>query len=154
MSAQQQPEVARVVWHGRVEWMDTDASGHYHNTSIIRFVEAAEAKLMRERGLPDYFGSAPRVHFEVDFPAPLWFDQEVTAMLVLERIGTSSLTYRFEVWGEADETNSRSLAARGRYVTVYVPKDKGSEGGQAGRQSEPWPEDWRRRLISPGDDDV
>ena len=134
------PVVARAVYRGRVEWMDTDASGHYHNSSIIRFVEAAEATLMRERDLPEYFGISPRVHYEVDYPAKLWFGQEVTTTLVLERIGTSSLTFRFEVWGEADEKNPRALAARGRFVTAYVP--------QGSRHSEPWPEDWRRRLST------
>ncbi len=42
------PELARAVYRGRLEWMDTDAGGHHHNTSITRFVEAAEATLMRE----------------------------------------------------------------------------------------------------------
>jgi acyl-CoA thioester hydrolase len=132
------PFVARAVYRGRVEWMDTDASGHHHNTSITRFVEAAEATLMRERGLSEYFGISPRVRYEVSFPAKLWFGQEVTATIFLERIGTSSMTFRFEVWGEEHEKNPRSLAAHGRFVTVHVPRGSG--------QSEPWPEDWRRRL--------
>lgn len=132
------PVVAVSVHRGRVEWMDTDAGGHHHNTSVNRFVESAEAALMRERGLPEYFGTAPRVRYEVDFASPLWFGQEVTATLVLERVGTSSLTFRFEVWGEKDEEHPRALAARGRYVTVHVPKGT--------RRSAPWPEDWRRRL--------
>lgn len=134
------PAVARGVYHDRVEWMDTDAAGHHHNTSIIRFIEAAEAAFMRERALPEYFGAAPRVHFEVDFTATLWFDQEVTTTLVLERIGGASLTFGFEVWGERDADNPRRLAARGRYVTVHVPRGS--------RQSEPWPEQWRRKLTS------
>ncbi len=73
----------------RVEWMDTDAAGHHHNTAITRWVESAEAALMRERGLAGYFGVAPRVRHEVDFEARLWFGQEVTATVVVERIGTS-----------------------------------------------------------------
>jgi acyl-CoA thioester hydrolase len=88
------PALARAVYRGRVEWMDTDAAGHHHHSSITRFVEAAEATLMRERGVTGYFGASPRVHFEVDFSARLWFGQEVTATLVLERCGTSSLTFR------------------------------------------------------------
>ena len=140
------PVIARAVYRSRVDWMDTDAAGHHHNTSITRFVEAAEATLMRERGLLAYFGAAPRVRFEVDFTAPLWFDQEVTTTLVLERIGDSSLAFRFEVWGEPDENNPRRLAARGRYVTVHVPNGSG--------RSAPWPEDWRLRLTAqPGDTD-
>lgn len=133
------PVVAAAVHRGRVEWMDTDAGGHHHNTSVNRFVEAAEASLMRERGLPDYFGTAPRVRYEVDFCSPLWFGQEVTAALVLERVGTSSLTFRFEVWGEKDREHPRALAARGRYITVHVPRGT--------RQSAPLPQEWRHRLC-------
>jgi acyl-CoA thioester hydrolase len=85
---------------GRVEWMDTDAAGHHHNTAVNRFVESAEAALMRERGLPGYFGSAPRVHFEADYEARLWFGQGVSTTVVLERVGRSSMTFAFEVWGQ------------------------------------------------------
>ncbi|HWG24382.1 acyl-CoA thioesterase [Actinospica sp.] len=134
------PVVARAVHRGRVEWMDTDAAGHHHHTSITRFVEAAEATMMRERGVSGYFGASPRVKYEVEFSSRLWFGQEVTTTLVLERIGTSSFTFRFEVWGEQHEEHPRAPAAHGRFVAVYVPR--------GGDRSEPWPEDWRRRLSS------
>ncbi|HET9169233.1 MAG TPA: thioesterase family protein [Actinospica sp.] len=134
-------QAAGTVYRGRVEWMDTDASGHYHNSTITRFVESAEAQLMREHGVAEYFGISPRVRYEVSFPSKLWFGQEVTVTLVLERIGTSSMTFGFEVWGEEHGKNPRSLAAHGRFVTVHVPA--GGEG------SEPWPEEWRTRLAAP-----
>jgi acyl-CoA thioester hydrolase len=124
---------------GRVEWMDTDAAGHHHNTAVNRFVESAEAALMRERGLSGYFGSAPRVRFEADYEARLWFGQEVTTTVVLERIGTSSMTFTYEVWGEAFDGRPRSRAALGSYVTVHVPA--GAE------QSQPWPRDWVEALT-------
>lgn len=136
--SEQAPGPARIVHRGRVEWMDTDASGHFHNTAIARFVEAAEAELMRERGVHEYFGSAPRVRYEVDFAAPLWFGQEVTTTLQVERIGTSSLTFAFEVWGEAVEGQERRLAASGRYVTAHVPRGT--------RRAAPWPPAWVAAL--------
>lgn len=123
---------------GRVEWMDTDAAGHHHNTAVVRFVESAEAALMRERGLPDYFGTAPRVRYEVDFGARLYFGQEVTAVVTLERLGTASATFSFELWGEEWEQRPRVLAATGRFVTVHVPN-----GNEA---SAPWPPQWRSAL--------
>ncbi|MCC9307788.1 acyl-CoA thioesterase [Kitasatospora sp. RB6PN24] len=125
---------ARAVHRCHVEWMDTDAAGHHHNTAIVRFVEAAEAALMRDSGITGYFGAAPRVRYEVDFSAPLWFGQHVTTVLTVERIGTSSLTLRFEVWGEQTDHQPRSLAAAGRMVTAHVPV------GQ--RSAVPWPEAW------------
>ena len=103
---------------------------------------------MRRKGLIGYFGAAPRVRYEVDFTAPLWFGQEVTAILVLERIGGSSMTFRFEVWGEAYEGRGRELAASGRYVTVYVPR--AAPGGTrqcsvAGGVGKGLAEQWGRR---------
>jgi acyl-CoA thioester hydrolase len=134
--------VARTVHRSRVEWRDTDAGGYHHNTAVSRYVEAAEARLMRDRGLTDYFGAAPRVRYEADFTAPLWFGQEVTAVLTLERIGTTSLTFGFEVWGEAHEGEGRRLAASGRYVTVHVPRGS--------RHGTPWPEEWLKALRADG----
>jgi acyl-CoA thioester hydrolase len=120
--------------------MDTDAAGHHHNTAIIRWVESAEAALMRERGLVGYFGTAPRVRHEVDYEARVWFGQEVTATVVVERIGTTSMTFGYEVWGEAFEGRPRARAALGRYVTVHVPA-----GADA---AAPWPDSWREALHS------
>jgi acyl-CoA thioester hydrolase len=134
-------EVARCVHRARVEWSDTDAGGHHHNTVVARYAEAAEAELMRGRGLTEYFGTAPRVRYEADFTAPLWFGQEVTAIVVLERIGGSSMTFRFEVWGEEYEGRERELAASGRYVTVHVPR-----GAPGTRASAPWPPEWVKAL--------
>jgi acyl-CoA thioester hydrolase len=129
-----------------VEWVDTDASGHHHNSFITRSVEAAEAQLFRRLGLlEEYFGTAPRVHQEVDFRSKLYFGQEATTVLEIESVGRSSMTFRFEVSGEAfDREGSgpipRRLAASGRYVTVYVPR--GTE------ESAPWPEAILEKLAS------
>lgn len=141
--------MARSVHRARVEWSDTDAGGHHHNTAVARYAEAAEAALMRDRGLMGYFGAAPRVRYEADFTAPLWFGQEVTAILVLERIGHSSMTFRFEVWGEEHEGRERELAAFGRYVTVYVPGDSPRTRG-----SRPWPAEWVKALQADDEGDA
>jgi acyl-CoA thioester hydrolase len=129
----------------RIEWVDTDASGIYHNTAVVRLAEAAEAELMRQRGLDDYFPEAPRVHYEVDFESPLRFGQDATATVVLERLGSRSMGFRFEVWKEADVHGPRVRAAHGSYVTVHVRQD-GSGDGRG--HSEPWPEAWVRALTT------
>ncbi|NYD41123.1 hotdog domain-containing protein [Nocardioides panaciterrulae] len=134
------------VFRTRVEWVDTDAAGIYHNSAVLRFVEAAEATLMRERGLDDYFPGAPRVRYEVDYRAPLFFGQQVTATVELSRLGGSSMTFDFEVWGEEFGGRPRVRAAAGRYVTVHV------EGAHAGgdTRSRPWPQAWRQALSAAG----
>lgn len=135
------------VFRTRVEWIDTDASGIYHNSTVTRFVEAAEATLMRERGLDGYFASAPRVRFEADFRAPLFFGQEVTATVTLAAIGTASMTWEFEVWGEPFEGRPRTQAARGRYVTVHMGTGQVAATADDGtRSSRPWPIAWVAAL--------
>jgi acyl-CoA thioester hydrolase len=132
------------IFRTRVEWVDTDASGIYHNSTVTRFVEAAEAVLMRDRGLAGYFPSAPRVRYEADFLAPLRFGQEATATVRLVRVGTSSMTWEFEVWGEPYDDQPRVLAARGRYVTVHI--GTGAAAGDEARRSTPWPAEWVAAL--------
>lgn len=138
-------QAPRGVHRTRVEWIDTDAAGIYHNAAVARFVEAAEATLMRERGLDAYFARAPRVHYEVGFEAPLRFGQEVTAAVTLDRLGRSSMGFRFEVWGEAHGGATRVRAARGSYVTVHVGSGHEIDGGA---HSAPWPAAWVEALAA------
>lgn len=127
----------------RVEWSDTDASGHQHNSLLLRMVESAERELMSQAGvLEEYFWSAPRVRHEVDYRSKLYFNQQVSATIVLERLGTSSLTFSFEVWGEEHGETPRRLAAHGRVVVAHVPR--GTE------QAQPWPDEIRRALTARG----
>lgn len=117
----------------RVEWVDTDASGHQHNGIVMRLVEAAEADLMAKAGiLSDYFWSAPRVRQEINFSGLLYFGQEVSTTIVVEKLGRKSITFSFEVWGEAWNASPRRLAASGEVVAAHVPSGKD--------RSEPWPE--------------
>lgn len=121
-----------------IEWVDTDAAGHQHNSVILRFVEAAEARLFRELGQNSYFAIAPRVRHETDYRAKLYFGQAVTTAVVVQRIGTSSMDFAFRVWGHPHDGRDAVLAAEGRFVTVCVPQ--GSES------SAPWPEEIRAAL--------
>ncbi|WP_393084005.1 acyl-CoA thioesterase [Streptomyces sp. LN704] len=144
MTTPLQPQKPFGVHRTRVEWIDTDAGGIYHNSTVVRFVEAAEASLMDEVGLHGYFPVAPRVHYEVDFESPLFFGQEVYTVVELTRIGTTSMTFTFEVWGEEFRGLPRRRAARGRYVTAH--SDRSHRSGAA---STPWPEEWITVLREP-----
>ena len=128
------------IHRARLEWMDTDAAGIYHNTTVARFAEAAEAELMRAHGVPGYFPVAPRVRYEAEFEASIRFGEEVETRVELLRLGRSSMTFGFEVWRDTSDGRPRRRAARGSYVTVHVP-DK-ENGGSA-----PWPAAWRASLA-------
>ena len=140
-NADARPVLASATLRSRIEWVDTDAAGIYHNSTVIRLVEAAEAHLARERGMDGYFPVAPRVRYEADFEAPLFFGQEVTTTVSVVELGTSSMTFGFEVWGEEFEQAPRVRAARGRYVTVHLDRS-----GPGRATSALWPAEWVERL--------
>ncbi|WP_458778712.1 acyl-CoA thioesterase [Arthrobacter sp. D3-16] len=127
-----------------VEWVDTDASGHQHNSAVLRWVEAAEAELFRKLQLPQYFPSAPRVQQVVNYTAKLWFGQRVRATVKITALGRTSLTLGFEVRGESlgapDDAipNAGTVAAFGTVTTAHVPP-----GASA---AQPWPEHFVRAV--------
>ncbi|WP_258868381.1 thioesterase family protein [Arthrobacter sp. RT-1] len=127
-----------------VEWVDTDASGHQHNSAILRWVEAAEGELFRKLQLPDYFPSAPRVQQVVNYTAKLWFGQRVRATVKITALGRTSLTMGFEVRGEATGApggatpQSGTVAAFGTVTTAHVPPGAST--------AQPWPEHFVRAV--------
>ena len=76
------------------------------------------------------------------FPlVPLFFGQEVTATVMLAHVGTSSMRFEFEVWGEAFDGRPRRRAARGSYVTVHMSGEHGLD------TTSPWPAAWAAALA-------
>ncbi len=78
--------MAKVTIERTVEWFDTDAAGHQHHSCIVRFVEAAEAALLREHDLAWLFGETPRVRHEINYRSRLWFGETVTVTLKVVRL--------------------------------------------------------------------
>lgn len=132
--------IPRATIHRAVEWSDTDAAGHHHNSSILRWVEACESRLYRDLGIARIFGDCPRVQQTVNYTAKLWFGQKISASVYIDKVGTSSVTFGFEVHGEETEHRERELAAHGTIVTVYVDPETG--------KSAPWPEQIRSAFQS------
>ncbi|MEU7767276.1 acyl-CoA thioesterase [Nocardia sp. NPDC049190] len=127
--------MTRVVIERLVDWQDTDAAGHYHHSTVIRWVEAAEAALLNRFGLQWLFGQIPRVRYEVDYVDRLWFGDTASIELTVGKLGTSSVRYDFVVTripaaGQA-ESSPATIAARGTLTAVHAPDPT------AGAQ--PWP---------------
>ena len=127
---------AGVLTRRVVEWSDTDASGHYHHSSVIRWVEAAEAELYERLGLT-LFGTTPRVRYEVDYLDRLWLGDRVDVALTLVTVGRTSIVYEFEV------RRGETLAARGRMICVNSDPDEA--------RAAPWPEETREKLAAAQD---
>lgn len=104
-----------------LEWMDTDAAGIWHYSTIIRFAEHAELELHQHLGVADRtFGRTPRAHVEFDFVAPVRFGDTVATTITVASVGRTSIAYDIELTGP-DVT-----FARGRIVTVLID----APGGQ------------------------
>ncbi|MFI6472744.1 acyl-CoA thioesterase [Streptomyces sp. NPDC050516] len=133
----QETNLPSVVIERRVEWPDTDAAGHYHHSTVVRWVEAAEAVLLRRLGLAHLFGSTPRVHFEADYRARLWFGDLVRIELRVDRVGTASLRYAFTVRGRGEEAAATGCMA----IAHSAARASGST---------PWPDEVRELLVKAG----
>jgi acyl-CoA thioester hydrolase len=118
--------MAQIEIYRTVEWFDTDAAGHQHHSCILRYVESAEAALLREYDLAWLFGETPRIRHEVTYRRRLWFGETVTVVLKVARLGVTSLEYSFEVKG------SEGLAADGRLVVAHASPESPT--------STPWPQ--------------
>jgi YbgC/YbaW family acyl-CoA thioester hydrolase len=130
------PDAARVVIRRRIEWIDTDAAGIYHWTTVFRLAEAAEAAMHTALGIERTFGSAPRVAVSAEFKRPLRFNDPVAVELAVERIGRSSLVYRLTITSEA------GVAAEGSLTVCFID--------QATGRPAPWPQHIRERLSCGG----
>ena len=127
---------ATVTVQRRVEWPDTDAAGHYHHSTVVRWVEAAEAVLYERLGLLELFGRIPRVHYQVDYRARLWFGDLVEVTIAVAELGRTSINYDFEV------RRGENVAAVGTMVAVSSDP---SDGGTV-----PWPDDVRASFTTSG----
>ena len=120
----------------RVEWFDTDASGHWHNTAAFRLVEVAETALLERIGLlQQIYGRLPRVHISADFKQLLRFRDLLDCHIQVARIGRTSITYDFQIW-RGDE-----LCVEAEVVAVLL----GSDG-----DTTEWTKGQRDLLLSAG----
>jgi len=108
-------------FESRVRYVDTDASGRIHYTSMLRHFEAAEIELMRFLGLgltyvdQDARGMQfPRVRVDCTYTAPVHFEDLLEITVSVERVGASSYTLGF------DAAVERTAVAQGRIVVVCV----------------------------------
>ena len=105
-----------------VRWSDIDRAGIIYYGQFQRFFEIAETELFRAVGLPysEVFDRLeiwlPRVHIEFDFRKPLMLDDLIEVSAFVARLGTKSITLRFEVAKKGES----ELVAEGKVVLVCV----------------------------------
>jgi len=86
----------------RVEFCDTDMAGIAHFANFFRWMEAAECDFLRARGLSvkiEWEGQLlgfPRVAATCDYAKPARFQDVLDIDVIVDRIGTKSVTFAFE----------------------------------------------------------
>jgi acyl-CoA thioester hydrolase len=105
----------------RVAWVDTDASGRIHYTAALRWAEATEAALFRRAGILGDYGRYPRRQVEAEYRRMLSFEDEVEVLLQVEKVGTTSVTFAWEI------LHAGEPAVTGRHTVVFVDEEGRSE---------------------------
>lgn len=102
-------------------WSDEDVYGHVNNVVHYALFDTAVNGWLIEACALD-IRTLPAIGLVVEtscrYFAPLRFPDAVTAGIALERLGSSSVTYRLALFGAGD-----APAALGRFVHVYVDRD-------------------------------
>jgi acyl-CoA thioester hydrolase len=103
-------------------WSDDDVYGHVNNVvHYLMFDTAVNGWLIEASGTD--IRALPAIGVVVEtscrYFAELRFPEVVTAGIALERLGTSSVTYRLALFGERAE----EPAALGRFVHVYIGRE-------------------------------
>ena len=118
-------------------WADNDPYGHVNNTVYYEWFDTAVNAWLVEAGLLDIDCCDPIglvVETGCSYFAPLSFPGDVEVGIAVERLGTSSVTYRVGVFGVGKDEPS----AQGQFTHVYV--------GREGRRPVSLPDEWRERL--------
>jgi acyl-CoA thioester hydrolase len=118
-------------------WADNDAYGHVNNTVYYQWFDTAVNQWLVEQGLLEIAAGDPIglvVETGCSYFAPLSFPADVEVGLAVERLGSSSVTYRLGVFGAGLSEPS----AQGHFTHVYVARN--------GRRPVVLPERWREKL--------
>jgi acyl-CoA thioester hydrolase len=104
----------------RIRFIDTDASGRIHYTSMFRYFESAEIELLRTVGITYNLRRSyafPRVHVECDFMRAIAHDDVIEIETSLIKLGRSSAHFQFHTFKDS------ILAAKGSVVIACVDRD-------------------------------
>jgi acyl-CoA thioester hydrolase len=108
----------------RVRYAETDQMGRAHHSHYIVWCEMGRTALMREHGASyDEIESRgvmlPVTRVEVEYRAPLGYDEAVRIDTRIRSIRSRSVTFEYEVYRSADEV----LAARATTMLVCMDED-------------------------------
>ena len=102
-------------------WGDNDVYGHVNNVVYYSWFDTVVNRSLIEAGVLDIHGGdviGLVVETGCHYFSPLAFPQEVDALLRVEKLGRSSVTYRIGLFAAGEPLS----AAHGHFVHVYVDR--------------------------------
>lgn len=118
----------RFAYKKRVRFAEIDAQSVLFNSRYLEYFDIGITEYWRAVGMYDKSavsgGNAVEFHVAratVDFKAPIMLDEEIDICLRCSRIGTSSMTFAFELHGAGAD----DLRATGEEVSVHVAEVRG-----------------------------
>jgi acyl-CoA thioester hydrolase len=118
-------------------WADNDAYGHVNNVVHYAWFDTAVNAWLVEAGMLD-IEHGDQIGLVVEtgcrYFAPLSFPESADVGIAVERLGSSSITYRLGIFAEGSD----AAAAEGEFTHVYVDR--------ASRRPKPLPPEWRTKL--------
>ncbi len=118
-------------------WADNDAYGHINNAVFYQWFDTVVNQWLVERGLLDIELGDPIglvVETGCAYFSSLSYPGDVEVGMAVDRLGSSSVTYRIGVFG----AGAGDPAAQGHFTHVYVGRDS--------RRPTPLPAEWRAKL--------
>jgi len=131
----------RFAYRKRVRYAEIDAQAVLFNSRYLEYFDIGITEYWRAAGMYEKTAvggeGAAEFHVakaEVNFKAPVLLDEEVDICVRCTRIGTSSMTFAFEIHGLAtapagtaagDGPPADDLRATGEEVSVHVAESRG-----------------------------
>jgi acyl-CoA thioester hydrolase len=109
----------------QVVFSETDTAGFVHFTNLLRYAEDTEHSFLRSLGLSVITRLEgrtlgwPRVATDCRFLSPLHFEDTFETHVMVKKIGTTSITYVFEI-RRTTEGSPPTVVARGQTTAVCV----------------------------------
>ncbi|MDB2687776.1 acyl-CoA thioesterase [Mariniblastus sp.] len=101
----------------RVEFRDTDTAGIVHFSNFFAYMEQTEHEFLRSIGQPLFSEvdgkrcSWPRVATNCNYRSAILFEQMIDIELTIEKLGTTSITYAFQISREGTAVADGSITA-------------------------------------------
>jgi acyl-CoA thioester hydrolase len=111
----------------RVRYAEIDAQAVLFNSRYLEYFDLGITEYWRAVGMYDLAGVAggPEFHVAkaiVEYKAPILIDEMIDICVRCSRIGTTSMTFLFELHGSG---SSEDLRATGEEVSVHVAEVRG-----------------------------